>query len=68
MHGTRFFLLFGGAGAILINFVLCCAVEARVTRARIPFAETGEDIGNFATGDDGVVVVVGIRSNSAIAS
>lgn len=67
----RFFLLFGGAGAILISLVLCWAVEARVTRARPLFEETGVAISNFfdcVAGHGGVVVVVGIRSNSAIAS
>lgn len=67
----RFFLLFGGAGAILISLVLCWAVDARVTRLRPLFEGTGVAISNFfdcVTGDGGVVVVVGIRSNSAIAS
>lgn len=69
--------LVGGAGAILINFVLCWAVVARVIRARVDFTGSGDDDDETFTlfvcdtHDGGavvVVVVVGMRSNSVIAS
>lgn len=70
-------VLFGGAGAILINFVLCWAVVARVTRARVVFIGDADEtlmLFDCNTSDDAdavagvVVVVVGMRSSSAIAS
>lgn len=73
MQETGFLLLFGGAGAILINLVLCWAVVARVTRARVDFnGSTLETVTVVLDCDTAaaavVVVVVGMRSSSAIAS
>lgn len=74
---------FGGAGAILINFVRCWAVDARVTRALVFLDDIGvvDTVIVFDWGNETVAMVVDggdgddffngiddIRSNSAIAS